>query len=286
MTELLQVSKYLSQAILLEAIAAPKPGLVTRYNNGSHKDMSIFTFMMSSAVLGQAFKRLQELGHCHQGSPVELFQRVRSYGIQAEKELLASTKGINTQRGILFAGGVLAAAAGYAAAHKLPKTELLTVVKAMTQGIVESELRHKATPAQTYGEQLFQKYGITGIRGEIEAGFPSVTAYGLPALELAFEKGAKLNAALVYTLLTLMTVVEDSNILWRTNWETALWVKDCAREILDCGSIFTARGNDLLAKACTSFEHKNISPGGCADLLSITITLYLLKHQEFPVPLI
>lgn len=116
--DLQKTSQYLTQAILLEVSTHPKPGLVTRLSNGSHKDMSIMTFMMSSAVLAKAFNDLQDIGMAHRGGLQELFGKIRAYGVSAEQELLRVTKGINTQRGILFAGGMLSAVAGYAM-HKL-----------------------------------------------------------------------------------------------------------------------------------------------------------------------
>ena len=98
--DLQKVGQYLTQAILLEVSTHPKPGLVTRLSNGAHKDMSIFTFMMSSAVLSKAFNDLQDIGQAHRGTLVELFCKLRSYGVGAEAELLRVTKGVNTQRGI------------------------------------------------------------------------------------------------------------------------------------------------------------------------------------------
>lgn len=280
--ELLNINLYLSQAILLEVSTSPKPGLVTKTGNGSHKDMSIMTFMMSSAVLSKAFYELQAIGLSHDGSPEELMKKVRGYGIGVEKELLSVTKGVNTQRGILFAGGVLSAAAGYASSKNLPSTSLIDVVKAMTKGIVAKELKYLQGSGRTYGEKLYEKYGITGIRGEIENGFPSVINYGLPALREAFAKQANINDALIHALLNLMAVVEDSNVLWRSDWQTAQQTKRVAKEILMAGSVFTEAGRCLLQEACHGFEKLNISPGGSADLLSITIALYLLENKEFP----
>ena len=100
--DLQKVSQYLTQAILLEVSTHPKPGLVTRLSNGAHKDMSIFTFMMSSAVLSKAFNDLQDIGQAHRGTLAELFCKLRSYGVGAEEELLRVTKGVNTQRRIKF----------------------------------------------------------------------------------------------------------------------------------------------------------------------------------------
>lgn len=280
--DLQKVGQYLTQAILLEVSTHPKPGLVTRLSNGAHKDMSIFTFMMSSAVLSKAFNDLQDIGQAHRGTLVELFCKLRSYGVGAEAELLRVTKGVNTQRGILFAGGIVSAVSGYAMNMGLSRDALLPLIKEMAAGLVARELKNLDHAAMTAGEKLYYKYGITGIRGEVENGFPSVVNYGLPALEDAFDKGATINDALVHALIYLMTVVEDSNVIWRTDYDTLLEVQRIAKNILSLGSVFTEKGRMAIAETERYFLQRRISPGGSADLLSVTITLYLLEHKEFP----
>lgn len=280
--DLQKVSQYLTQAILLEVSTHPKPGLVTRLSNGAHKDMSIFTFMMSSAVLSKAFNDLQDIGQAHRGTLAELFCKLRSYGVGAEAELLRVTKGVNTQRGILFAGGIVSAVSGYAMNMGLSRNALLPMIKEMAAGLVARELKNLDHAAMTAGEKLYYKYGITGIRGEVENGFPSVINHGLPALEDAFNKGATINDALVHALIALMTVVEDSNVIWRTDYETLLEVQRIAKDILNLGSVFTEKGRMAIAETERYFLQRRISPGGSADLLSVTITLYLLEHKEFP----
>lgn len=280
--DLQKVGQYLTQAILLEVSTHPKPGLVTRLSNGAHKDMSIFTFMMSSAVLSKAFNDLQDIGQAHRGTLAELFCKLRSYGVGAEAELLRVTKGVNTQRGILFAGGIVSAVSGYAMNMGLSRNALLPMIKEMAAGLVARELKNLDHAAMTAGEKLYYKYGITGIRGEVENGFPSVVNYGLPALEDAFDKGATINDALVHALISLMTVVEDSNVIWRTDYDTLLEVQRIAKNILSLGSVFTEKGRMAIAETERYFLQRRISPGGSADLLSVTITLYLLEHKEFP----
>lgn len=280
--DLQKVGQYLTQAILLEVSTHPKPGLVTRLSNGAHKDMSIFTFMMSSAVLSKAFNDLQDIGQAHRGTLAELFCKLRSYGVGAEAELLRVTKGVNTQRGILFAGGIVSAVSGYAMNMGLSRDALLPLIKEMAAGLVAKELKNLDHAAMTAGEKLYYKYGITGIRGEVENGFPSVVNYGLPALEDAFNKGATINDALVHALIALMTVVEDSNVIWRTDYDTLLEVQRIAKNILSLGSVFTEKGRMAIAETGRYFLQRRISPGGSADLLSVTITLYLLEHKEFP----
>lgn len=244
--------------------------------------MSIFTFMMSSAVLSKAFNDLQDIGQAHRGTLAELFCKLRSYGVGAEEELLRVTKGVNTQRGILFAGGIVSAVSGYAMNMGLSRDALLPLIKEMAAGLVARELKNLDHAAMTAGEKLYYKYGITGIRGEVENGFPSVVNYGLPALEDAFNKGAMINDALVHALIALMTVVEDSNVIWRTDYDTLLEVQRIAKNILSLGSVFTEKGRMAIAETERYFLQRHISPGGSADLLSVTITLYLLEHKEFP----
>lgn len=280
--DLQKVGQYLTQAILLEVSTHPKPGLVTRLSNGAHKDMSIFTFMMSSAVLSKAFNDLQDIGQAHRGTLAELFCKLRSYGVGAEAELLRVTKGVNTQRGILFAGGIVSAVSGYAMNMGLSRNALLPMIKEMAAGLVARELKNLDHAAMTAGEKLYYKYGITGIRGEVENGFPSVINHGLPALADAFNKGATINDALVHALIALMTVVEDSNVIWRTDYDTLLEVQRIAKNILSLGSVFTEKGRMAIAETERYFLQRRISPGGSADLLSVTITLYLLEHKEFP----
>ena len=280
--DLQKVGQYLTQAILLEVSTHPKPGLVTRLSNGAHKDMSILTFMMSSAVLSKASSDLQDIGQAHRGTLAELFCKLRSYGVGAEAELLRVTKGVNTQRGILFAGGIVSAVSGYAMNMGLSRDALLPMIKEMAAGLVARELKNLDHAAMTAGEKLYYKYGITGIRGEVENGFPSVVNYGLPALEDAFDKGATINDALVHALISLMTVVEDSNVIWRTDYDTLLEVQRIAKNILSLGSVFTEKGRMAIAETERYFLQRRISPGGSADLLSVTITLYLLEHKEFP----
>ena len=159
---------------------------------------------------------------------------------------------------------------------------MLPMIKEMAAGLVAKELKNLDHAAMTAGEKLYYKYGITGIRGEVENGFPSVVNYGLPALEDAFDKGATINDALVHTLISLMTVVEDSNVIWRTAYDTLLEVQRIANNILSLGSVFTEKGRMAIAETERYFLQRHISPGGSADLLSVTITLYLLEHKEFP----
>ena len=76
------------------------------------------------------------------------------------------------------------------------------------------------------------RYGIVGIRGEAERGFPSVMQLGLPALQAALKRGESCNDAALYALLQLMTSVEDTNVLTRSDLQTLKWMQQQADSML------------------------------------------------------
>lgn len=282
------IGETMTKAILLEVCVHPKPGLVTSQSMGSHNDMSILTFMMSSAILARYFHLFAQIGNKH-GDLRNMLNSLRNIGIEAETRLLEATKGVNTQRGILFAGGVLCGAAGYLVSRgKTLNAEAVSkTVSAIAEGIVDSELKNNVSDKKlTAGEFIYQRHGITGIRGEVEKGFPSVMNQGLPALKYALNAGINLNNCLLHTLLSLITCVEDSTILWRKDYDTLLQVQERAKRVLRVGSVFTSIGMQSIIAMENEFVNARISPGGSADLLSITIAMYLLENCDFPIDIL
>ncbi len=278
------------KGILLEVSSYPKPGLVSSISMGAHKDMNILTFMVSSASIAPAFFLCAHSGTNHKDDPSKLFLAIRKIGIIYERKLLESTKGVNTQRGILFAACILCGAAGYISqsSSSFNADNLFEIAAKMTKGIVSRELvnlngkKDNLTP----GEQLYIEYQATGIRGEVESGFMSVRNTGLPAFKDAISKGMKLNDCIVHTLISLIACVEDTTILWRKNKEELIKVQNQARKILENGSVFTEKGLIEIFELDEIFVKKNISPGGSADLVAVTIGVYLLENKQFPVAIL
>ncbi len=279
------------KGVLLEVSSHPKPGLVSSISSGSHRDMDILTFMVSSAAISPAFFLCAQAGRNHKGAIEDLLPGIRRIGVLYEKELLKATGGVNTQRGILFAAGLLCGVAGYLSREKedLKAEELFRKTAEMTRGIVDRELEQLTEGVNrklTAGELLYKKYGATGIRGEVEAGLPSVAKVGLPAFKEALQNCSQLNDCLVHTLLALMTSVDDTTILWRKDQETLIMVKEKAKEVLEKGSVFTKEGLETIKKLDEEFVRENISPGGSADLVAVTASVYLLEKESFPVPIL
>ncbi len=132
----------LLKAMLLEVSSYPKPGLVTSKSNGSHKNMSILTFMVGSAEIAPALFQFAQVGRNHHGDLNQLLQTIRMIGIPTENNLLKGTKGVNTQRGILFSAGIVCGAAGYLSnkSETIQSEDIFHIVSEITKGIVDREL--------------------------------------------------------------------------------------------------------------------------------------------------
>ena len=87
----------------------------------------------------------------------------------------------------------------------------------------------------SYGEKLYKEYGITGIRGEAAQGFPSVFEIGLPKLKEEISQGKSMNDAGVSVLIALISKVQDTDIITRSDRETLLWAQKEAQQVLKNG---------------------------------------------------
>lgn len=273
------------QAMLFEAICAPAPGLVDRYNAGAHQDMDIFTFMNSSAALGPAMYQCAQAGWEHSGAAQQLLPRLRSIGIAGEQSMFAATRGVNTQKGIIFLLGVLSASVAMSVKQRgeYSITAAIDLAQSICQGLVERELASlKTAPPNrklTAGERFYLEHGITGVRGELEAGLPAVVHAGLPNLQVALDSGLHLNDALVHALLAIMAYTEDTTILNRHGLEKLGYVKQTATEIMQLGGMCSEQGRMRIQALDQEYSAARISPGGAADLLAVTYFLHSLQGR-------
>lgn len=235
------IGECLLKALLMEVSAWPKPGLVTPHSQGAHKDMDIWLFITSTSAIAPCFSACAHAGENHQGSPGELFTTIRAIGIQYENTLLRATQQVNTQRGILFSGAVLATAAGWLSGRgkTLSYHALSQCVAELCRDLCRRDFSVLTErPAQTHGEKLYVGFGITGVRGEAEQGFPLVCQIGLPALHQALDNGLAWREALIHTLLTLMAHCDDTTVLFRGGQQALAEMKQYARRLMTQGGMF------------------------------------------------
>lgn len=273
-----QIARLACQALLAEANTTPKPGLVDRENNGSHRDMDIFTFAASSAALWPYFARCAAIGlDTAKQPPLETFEKLRIQGRIAEGEMLAATGGVNTHKGAIFSVGLVCAAAGRLEPSLWRRDDiLLGECTAMTAGLTERDFAGLTQEnAKTAGQRLYLQHGISGVRGEAERGFPLVRLVGLPRLEAALEAGLSLNDAGCAALIALMAQNVDTNIIHRSGLETQRRVAAQAGAMLRETPYPDRRA---LKQFDRGLIEANISPGGSADLLALCYLLHFLKE--------
>lgn len=271
------------KAILMEACTWPKPGLVTPVSQGAHIDMDIWLFITSSVAIAPCFHACAQLGENHQGTPQKLFHAIRTTGVRYEQRLLQSTRQVNTQRGILFAGSLLAAAAGWLSGRQetLSYPALSRSVMALCHGLCRNDfaaLAHR--PPQTNGEKLHLEHGVTGVRGEAENGFPLVCAVGLPALHQALNAGLSWREALVHTLLALMAQCDDTTVLSRGGPAALAEMQRRAQRIITSGGMLSPDSESALNDFTAWCLEHWLSPGGSADSLALCLAMYFLCHSS------
>lgn len=263
------------QSLLEEVCTTSKPGLVDRRNSGSHRDMDIFTFMASAAALAPYFHSCAEIGiQTAACPPEETFLKLRTAGLQAEQDMYRATEGVNTHKGAIFTMGILCGAAGrlWTPEGIWDPDALFREVSAMTKAAMEEDLRRSG--GDTAGQRLYLRRGISGIRGEAAQGLPAVEKIGLPVYRDCLSRGLDRNAAGAVTLLHLIAGVTDTNMLSRGGETGAAEGAAWASRLIENGRIPTMAQIEELDDR---FIRRNLSPGGCADLLA---AVYFMEGLE------
>lgn len=305
-------------ALLGEVYATPKPGLVDRRDTGAHHDMNYETFLASTEAITPFMVRMfaegmdaTAAGH----TPEEVFQAIRGIGLEAEQAMYAATDGVNTHKGMIFTMGIVLAAAGilYVSADKtsgqITVDAILDRTRQMTARSMAEDFRKMLEhPPKTHGERLFQTYGERGIRGQAMEGFPILRDTAVPwlrrfqnigtdaelqrdiAAQATFRRGLLQdtgsmhaehfeNAVHVSTLIAIMSVLNDTNVLIRSSYEDMCWLQAESSTILGMGAMFTEEGVRAIEALNTACIEKNISPGGAADILAVAILLLKLTED-------
>lgn len=260
-----------TQALQAELDTTPKPGLVDKDNNGAHRDMDYVLMQRSINTLHPYFVKLALLG-CADALPTHT--SIRDVGIEAERAMLSATNGVNTHKGALFSMGL----AVVAAAHEERKTaaneeQILKERNGGEDVLVSLQTTIKALAASfpdtngTHGSKakLLSK-GTTAIKGALDnarEGYEMLFAEWLP---FYIERRKEHDAHTLHkTLLRIMCDLDDTNVIYRTDLATAEEVKQEARALLDNFSEAALKDMDR------HYTTRNISPGGAADMLSLTI---------------
>lgn len=272
-----EIGRLAVSALLGEVWASPKPGLVDRENTGAHKDMTYQNFVDSARALQHCFTQCAQAGQHHSDDLPLLAARLRSIGLAGEAAMYQATGGVNTHKGAIFSMGILCAAAAAVSLHQTEYDETLKSLQS-TAASIAAELLADDSAEQTNGKRVLQETGTGGIRAEASSGFDTAFSVGLPSLITALEAGRNTNDAMVYTLLRIIHATEDSNLVHRGGMEGMDFAKREARKLTEGGP--AAMNLTAVRETDRKFIEKNLSPGGSADLLALTLFLSFLKGPK------
>ena len=270
-----------TKALLYEVSISPKAGLVSRLSNGSHKDMNFYTFIDSSLALHNYFLNCFDYGQEKLFSCPNFFKDLREVGKVAEKEMYEATKGINTHKGTIFSMGILLAVLGvHLKENKEIDLKILSEkIKEMCKPLL-NELED-ADSISTYGEKAYKEYHLTGARGLAISGYKIVLLDGINKLK-DFCKTLDFETACILLLFYYMSVLDDTNIVNRASITTLKEVQILSKELFEENRKTLVKENikNSMSKLNDIFIEKNISAGGSADLLILTIFIHLLTDEE------
>ena len=272
-----EVSQMALKAMISEVSTFPSFGLVSPISSGAHKDMDYYTFLNSAVAITPFLKKMFEVGYSYY-SPEYIFDAIRDIGKECEKKMFEATNNINTHKGMIFLMGISMAAIGKALYENKEFYQIQDIIKSMVKNILDDFKELHKKEKLTHGERLYLEYGFTGIRGQVQDGL-SVLFDNI--IDNYINSDLKENDLYTQILIELMARVEDSTVVYRHDISTLRKVQSDAKDLLNIGGIFTEKGRQKCHHLEDLYIKENISPGGCADLLAISILLIDVKKRLF-----
>ncbi|MDR6914242.1 triphosphoribosyl-dephospho-CoA synthase [Pseudomonas sp. 3296] len=258
-------------ALIDEADLSPKPALVDRRGNGAHTDLHLGLMHASALSLWSTFKEMAEaaieLGEI--GLPMR--EAVGRIGREGEQAMLATTDGVNTHRGAIWALGLLVTAAALE-----PESIAAGSITLRAARLALLDDRH-APRSLSHGAQVAQRYGARGAREEAQLGFPSVVQRALPQLKHSRAAGHGEQNARLDALLAIMTRLADTCVLYRAGEAGLQTMQLGAQAVLDAGGSASLAGRRRLHELDEQLIALNASPGGAADLLAACLFIDRLE---------
>jgi triphosphoribosyl-dephospho-CoA synthase len=284
MTQTLPEPRRLASALVdaarTELELTPKPGLVDRLDNGSHPDLSFELMARSIDLLPRYFEDLLEIADRDDDGTLDLPACVEA-GRQAEARMVEEI-GTNAHRGYIFLGG-LTLLGNVAAARS--GTSLRHAIAALAAHVLP---RHHGAPGlvaasstPSHGADLRRRLGIGGIHEEALAGLPAVFDEGLPALARAAVAGQPADHAHHYLMATLMTSVEDTTAVHRCGPEGLERLRRDGTRVkasIEQGADYLP----LLAELNDEYRAMNLTMGGVADCMAVTLALWAGQRRVEP----
>lgn len=261
-------------ALIDEADLSPKPALVDRRGNGAHSDLHLGLMHASALALWPAFKEMAEAALAFGEVGLPLREALGRIGREGERAMLATTGGVNTHRGAIWALGLLVAAAALE-----PRSTRAGSVALRAARLALLEDRYAPRPL-SHGAQVAIRYGVRGAREEAQQGFPAVLQRGLPQLKRSRAQGHGEQNARLDALLAIMSQLADTCVLYRAGEQGLQAMQQGAQAVLDAGGSASLAGRRRLHELDLQLLTLNASPGGAADLLAASLLLDRIESAD------
>lgn len=247
------MAKFAVDALKRELDTTPKPGLIDKDNNGAHSDMNYILMERSINTLRPYFVRLAQLG---QNSEELKSTDIKSIGLQAEEAMRNTTKGVNTHRGALFSLGITVSAAQWLYTHRgghVKADELSRLIASIGNDF--------EVAVGSHGSAVVAKEKVAGARENAADGYKVLFRSWVPFYRALRDDRYREQK----TLLKIMSTLDDTNIYHRAGKDVAKQVQRASAMLLEHFSVQGMKDMDF------EFTRHNISPGGAADMLALTI---------------
>ena len=233
-----------------ELDTTPKPGLVDKQDNGAHKDMDYALMSASISALRPYLTRIAVESAAEVNAA-----GIMSIGIEAEAAMLKATGGVNTHKGALFCIGLSIAAASFLACSTG------TVEADSFRELVSRTASRIPSAQSTHGAEAKRNFKVGGALENAREAYPELFTAWLPYYRSLEGDPYRCHKTLLY----IMTELDDTNVLHRRGSEGLAHTKSEAARLLKDFSL------DGLSSMNRDFIRENISPGGSADMLSLTM---------------
>ncbi|MCY1151519.1 MAG: triphosphoribosyl-dephospho-CoA synthase CitG [Sphaerochaetaceae bacterium] len=266
------------KALLFEVNTTPKPGLVDLCNNGSHTDLDVYLFQNSAISLEPFFKEFVLFGINNGGLKLDsLFNNLRKLGKNAEYRMFKVTNNINTHKGAIFIFAITLAALGWMYSNKIrySRKKLVETISNLSKDCLLDFENITLNNELSHGQEIYKKYNVRGIRGEAITGFDIIVNDIINYFEEQLEC-CYFNDSGVKTLLKIISKIDDTNIISRSDFNSLEYYKKLIKKSFDNNDNLI----DLAKELDVEFMEKRISAGGSADLLALVYFIYFLETDQ------
>lgn len=260
-----------TEALRRELELPLKPGLVCPGDNGAHSDMDYDLMLRSIEVLRPYFVEM---------AAAVSASELQQIGIEAEEAMLSATGGVNTHRGAIFALGLAVNAAmtlplaesWYGIVREAQVDDYQEFMRNQLVRLAQLILRNPLKENELhFTVKSAREMALGGYRELFEEWLPYYRDFSTrPTASVEMtepQPAASLQPeALQRTLLKIMSSLDDTCILRRAGAPRLQKVKAEALETLSAPDFENA-----LKEMCQRYAEERISPGGAADMLSLTI---------------